>query len=91
MKAMNSVERSSAQWFEEAKQCYVDGHQACAWCRGPHQVHKVDTDDGVEFHCNRCDFHVGYDARRDRYVLIPGDKKVIKAAPLTMHDIKVSQ
>ena len=84
---MNSEERTSAQWFEEAKQCYIEGHQACAWCRGVHQVHRVETDTGVEFCCNLCEFQVGYDAVRDRYILVPGDKEFVTAAQPTMHEI----
>jgi hypothetical protein len=83
---MIHTERTPAEWFEEAERCYVEGHQACAWCGGPHQVHRVETAVGVEFHCNQCDFHAGFDRDLERYAIIPGESNVRRGAPPTMHD-----
>lgn len=85
-KTMSYAERTSAEWFAEAARCYVEGHQACAWCGGPHQVHKVETATSLGYRCNYCDFHAGHDADLDRYVFVPGETVPRKRAPLTMHD-----
>jgi hypothetical protein len=84
-KHMSHPKRSAEDWYHEAARYYVEGHQACAWCGSPHQVYKVNTATGVEYQCNRCDFHAGYDQDLDRYRFIAGDKKAAKRAPLTMH------
>jgi hypothetical protein len=83
---MSELERTPAQWFDDAERCYVEGHQACAWCGGAHQVHRVESPRGVEFHCNRCDFHAGYDRDLDRYAIIPGEENARLTAPLTMFE-----
>jgi hypothetical protein len=81
------MERTSSQWFEEASRYYLEGHQACAWCRVPHQVYKVQTSTGIAYHCHRCEFHVAHDTHLNRYVLVPGEGKPGKKARLTMHEI----
>ncbi len=77
--------RSACDWYKEAARCYLEGHQACAWCGGQHQVFKIKTATGVEYHCNQCDFRAGYDRHLDRHTVIPGETSG-KRAPATMHD-----
>jgi hypothetical protein len=84
---MSEPEQSAQDWYREAARCYVEGHQACAWCGAPHQVHKTSTDSAVEYHCFLCEFYTGYDQDLDRYMFVPGDKRAGKRAPLTMHGI----
>lgn len=85
-KVMSNPERTPAEWFEEADRCYIEGHQACAWCRTPHQVRRVETETGVAFHCGRCDFHAAYNPDLHRYQIIPGERNACRPAPPTMHD-----
>ena len=68
-------ERTFSDWYQEAARCYLEGHQACAWCGGVHQVFKVQTGLAVEYYCNRCDFHAGHDPQAGRYGFVPGLKK----------------
>jgi hypothetical protein len=86
---MTHLERTAAEWFEEACRCYLEGHQACAWCRRSHQVYRDETPRGVEFHCYHCDFHVSHDADLDRYALVPGEAAARGGSRATMHDLQM--
>jgi hypothetical protein len=69
---MISVERASSEWFEEAARCYVEGHQACAWCGGAHRVFKLRNSGRTEYYCNGCEFLVGHDPESELYFFVPG-------------------
>jgi hypothetical protein len=77
-------ERTSRDWYQEAARCYLEGHQACAWCGGAHQVYKVESGRAVEYYCSRCDFHAGHDPRLDHYDFVPGLKQRGCRTPDTM-------
>jgi hypothetical protein len=78
--------RTSSEWFNEAARCYVEGHQACAWCGKAHQVHKKVSLGRVEYHCSFCDFQVRHDTELERFDFFPGEDVGRKNAPLTMFD-----
>jgi hypothetical protein len=68
-----SSERTAQEWFHEAARCYIEGHQACAWCGGAHCVFRRKEDSQLTFSCHDCDFRVGYDEARGRHAIIPGE------------------
>jgi hypothetical protein len=70
---MNTLKRSSAEWFQEAQRCYLEQHQGCAWCGGSHRVFQTHADQHLTYSCSTCDFRVGFDKENDRYFLIPGE------------------
>jgi hypothetical protein len=71
---MVSVERASNEWFEEAAQCYVEGHQGCAWCGGAHRVFKLQSGNRTEYYCNGCEFLAAHDPEKEAYFFMPGMK-----------------
>ena len=83
---MPLTERTTKEWFAEAARYYLEGHQACAWCHQAHQVYRIETANGLQFHCNHCDFHVSYDRQQDRYTVVRGDRRAPRRAPVTMHE-----
>jgi hypothetical protein len=60
-------ERTPAAWFAEAARCYVEGHQACAWCGESHCVFQTERGARLEYSCNHCEFYVGYDRQTGQY------------------------
>jgi hypothetical protein len=85
---MSRAQWTSAEWFEEAARCYLEGHQACAWCLAPHQVFRSVAHGRVEYQCNHCDFHVSHDMQADRFLIVPGEKSRAAPGAATMHDLK---
>jgi hypothetical protein len=79
--------RTAQEWFAEAGRCYIEGHQACAWCGSAHQVFKTETATGVEYRCGKCDFHAGYDHDLDRYLFVPGEEQTRTGGVVTLHDL----
>jgi hypothetical protein len=80
---------TSSDWLHEASRCYVEGHQACAWCGVAHVVHRNVDFGRVEYQCNNCDFHVSRDTKTDQIVMVPGEKSCASTGQKTMHDIIV--
>ena len=72
--ARPTAERSATDWFAEAKRCYIEEHQGCPWCGGPHRVTRVEIGARTTFTCQRCDFQVVYDAQTGRYTFIRGEE-----------------
>lgn len=79
--------RTPQEWFQEAARCYLEGHQACAWCGGSHVVRKEETPTRVEYHCGQCDFGASQDRASGRYAFIPGESPRKNRAPVTMFDM----
>jgi hypothetical protein len=73
-------ERSDAAWFEEAARCYVEGHQACAWCGESHCVFERRCGSRVEYSCIHCDFFVCRDEQTGQIHVAPG--KVLDTDPV---------
>jgi hypothetical protein len=71
---MVSVERPSSEWFQEAARCYIEGHQACAWCGGTHRVFKLRNGSRTEYYCNDCEFLAAHDPDKEAYFFVPGMK-----------------
>ena len=66
--AMTSLsKRSPAAWFAVAAHCYVEGHQACAWCGDSHCVFQTEHGTRTEYSCNHCEFYVCYDRQVGQY------------------------
>jgi hypothetical protein len=57
------AEHSPAEWFEEAARWYVEGHQACPWCRERHCLFRSEWAGRLEYHCSSCDFSACQDHR----------------------------
>jgi hypothetical protein len=72
---MAHAPRTAQEWFEEAAQCYVEGHQACAWCGGCHRVFKTTRRSRLEYHCTDCDFYVSQDEQTGEYAVEPGEEQ----------------
>jgi hypothetical protein len=70
---MSSPERTAQEWFHEAGRCYIEGHQACAWCGGSYCVFRRKEGSQLTFSCHRCDFEVGYDEAEGRHFMIRGE------------------
>jgi hypothetical protein len=83
---MITSERTAFEWFQEAERCYVEGHQGCAWCGGPHRVFKHKRGNRIEYFCNGCDFRTSHDVETGQYVSIPGENPPGSSTP-TMHKI----
>jgi hypothetical protein len=86
---MARAERTSSEWFHEAARCYLEGHQACAWCGTAHQVFRNVTVGRVEYQCSQCDFHASHDMKANRFVIVPGENGAAGSGRKTMHDIEV--
>ncbi len=71
-----ATKRSAHEWFEEAARCYVEGHQACAWCGGQHRVFKAVRSGRLEYYCKDCDFYVSRDAATGKCCAEPGREDV---------------
>ena len=70
---MNSpLERPPAVWFAEAARCYVEGHQACAWCGDSYCVFQTERGPRLEYSCNHCEFYVCQDRHTGTYYAMPG-------------------
>jgi hypothetical protein len=76
-----NAERTPVEWFEEAARCYVEGHQACAWCGQTHSVFKHEWGQHVEYHCSACDSSACLDRLSGRYFAKPGGTPHAPAAP----------
>jgi len=70
---MTHATRTAREWFEDEAQCYVEGHQACAWCGGRHRVFKTSRGSRLEYHCADCDFYVSHDEQTGAYAMEPGN------------------
>jgi hypothetical protein len=70
----NSLDRSAAEWFAEAQRCYVEEHQGCPWCGGPHRVARIESPEKTALACQRCDFQVVLDHRSQQCRFIPGEE-----------------
>lgn len=70
---MLRTERTAAEWFEEARRCYLERHQGCPWCGGSHRVHEVKRHARIEFYCSACDFQASYDTASGRFTSVPGE------------------
>ena len=78
-----NVERSPAEWFEEAARCYVEGHQACAWCGRAHAVFKSAWGEHVEYHCPECDFSACRDRQSGLHFASRGGVPLVPGTPAT--------
>ena len=67
-----ATKRTAHDWFNEAARCYVEGHQACAWCGGKHRVFKAVRGERLEYYCKDCDFYVCQDTSSGTYCTEPG-------------------
>ncbi|HMF10730.1 MAG TPA: hypothetical protein VKE94_00440 [Gemmataceae bacterium] len=67
--------RSPAAWFAEAARCYVEGHQACAWCGDSHCVFQTEHGSRLEYSCNSCDFYVCLDRQAGQYHATAGTSR----------------
>jgi hypothetical protein len=65
-------ERPPAAWFAEAAHCYVEGHQACAWCGDSYCVFQTEHGPRLEYSCNHCEFYVCHDRLTGIYYAMPG-------------------
>ena len=70
---MVALGRTPQEWFQEAVRCYVEKHQGCAWCGGPHRVYLLVQEQQVVYYCNGCDFRTGHDKRAGRFFSFPGE------------------
>jgi hypothetical protein len=84
---MTSPDYTAEEWFQEAARCYVEGHQGCAWCRGPYRVFRRREGNHLTYSCHRCDFRACFEEQRGRYFFIPGEKRVGGPVPDTMYEI----
>ncbi len=66
------TERTAGDWFREAAQAYVEGHQACVWCGEAHRVYRNERGGRVEYYCAGCEFYAIHDGPADRYFAAPG-------------------
>jgi hypothetical protein len=64
----------------------VEGHQACAWCGGPHRVFQVRRGSRIEYSCSSCEFRAGHDEATGEYFSVPGIEETGKR-PETMYEI----
>lgn len=78
------VEPSPREWYHEAARVYVEGHQACAWCGGQHQVYQKTRGHRVEYYCPACDFYTFYDQQSGQYFAVPGRDGVPHAPQASM-------
>jgi hypothetical protein len=85
---MVSSHWTAAQWFQEAARCYIEEHQACAWCGGPYRVFRRTEGDHLTYSCHRCDFRAGFEEQHGKYFFIPGEKRAGEPVPDTMYEIK---
>ena len=67
--------RSPAAWFAVAAHCYVEGHQACAWCGDSHCVFQTEHGTRMEYSCNNCEFYVCYDRQVGQYHATAGTSR----------------
>jgi hypothetical protein len=71
---MVASERTAQEWFQEAARCYLERHQACAWCGGQHRVHQLVQEQQIVYYCYGCDFRAGHDKRAGEFFSVPGEK-----------------
>jgi hypothetical protein len=64
--------RTPQEWFQEAARCYLDKHQACAWCGWPHRVYQLVQDQQIVYYCYGCDFRAGHDKKAGEFFSFPG-------------------
>jgi hypothetical protein len=74
---MAHATRTAREWFDEEAHCYIEGHQACAWCGGRHRVFKTSRGSRLEYHCADCDFYVCHDEKTGAYAMEPGDGQAV--------------
>jgi hypothetical protein len=65
-------ERTPREWFDEAARAYADGHQACAWCGGTHQVYRRKRSSRTEYYCPGCDFFAFHDPTTGQFFAVTG-------------------
>jgi hypothetical protein len=65
-------ERTAREWFGEAERAYVEGHQACAYCGGRHQVYRGRRGHRLEYYCPACDFYAFLDESSGQFYAAPG-------------------
>ncbi|MBM4072879.1 MAG: hypothetical protein FJ271_28715 [Planctomycetes bacterium] len=81
---MQTPQRSAEQWYREATRCYLENHQGCAWCGGPHRVFCKHGDNRQVYFCHVCDFQVGLDEATGKFFTVPGED--VAAGKLTMYE-----
>ena len=86
---MSNTQRSPRDWFQEAARCYLEEHQGCAFCGGPHRVYQLVEDQQVIYYCYCCDFRAGYDKKVEKFFSFPGEPR--RPPRKTMTQIKVGQ
>jgi hypothetical protein len=79
--------RSAADWFHEAECAYCEQHQGCAWCSNTHCVRQSHHRGKHIFACQRCDFQVSYEAKANRYHVVPGEELNESAETMLEHPI----
>jgi hypothetical protein len=82
---MQTPQCSAEQWYREAARCYVQNHQGCAWCGGPHRVYRKRRDQRQLYFCHGCDFQAGVNEATGEYFAVPGEN-VEEAGKLTMYE-----
>jgi hypothetical protein len=65
-------ERTAREWFELAERAHVEGHQACAFCGGRHQVYKGRRGNRLEYYCPACDFYAFHDHTSGQFYAAAG-------------------
>jgi len=65
--------RSAVEWFEQAADWYVSGHQGCVCCGAQHCVFQSEWCHRLEYYCAVCDFSACHDLRTDHYYATVGD------------------
>ena len=77
---MNRRQKWNAnEWYREASQAYVEGHQGCVWCGGSHRVYRNERGTCIEYFCANCEFYAIHDRQQDRYYAAPGIPASIQA------------
>jgi hypothetical protein len=71
---MLALGRTAQEWFHEAARCYLDKHQGCAWCGGPHRVYQLVQELQIVYYCYGCDFRAGHDKTTGQFFSFPGEK-----------------
>ena len=75
---------NSHEWFQEAARCYLEGHQACAWCGGRYRVFKTERAGRPSYYCHACDFFVGQEQGSGQYYMVPGQLESAASAAASL-------
>jgi len=68
-------ERTAAEWFRVAMDCYVVNHQGCPFCRGQHCVFRSLWGKRIEYYCSACEFSTCLDGATGECQFAVGDKE----------------